>query len=149
MNSENMCMQEVFKRIKKLLYGINYEVSFFLYGPEDSDLSLIEVLKRQVSGKCELTGVVQSCAKEAIDDISEKVLYEGSTGSGPLKIESKKKELTSLLNEFFNFISFEEAEIVCEFGLRQGHPAYPVFWDFAYDIHSQNRRWILIGSSSD
>lgn len=37
-----------FKRIEHLLYGINYEVWFNLYGPSDSDESLNDALRRLV-----------------------------------------------------------------------------------------------------
>lgn len=49
----------------------------------------------------------------------------------------------------FSQINIDEADLVAEFGFRKGHPADPVFWDFAYDIHSNGKRWIFIGSSSD
>ncbi len=36
-----------------------------------------------------------------------------------------------------------------QFQLGEGHPAYPVFWDFAYLFISKSGAKILIGSSSD
>lgn len=140
---------EEFKRIEHLLYGINYEVWFNLYGPGDTDVSLQQALHDLVSRNCEVSGVVPSTSSEAKTEIMDRVLYEGDTGAGPIELESKKAEITNLMNKVFSLISLPEAEMVVEFGFKEGQPSYPVFWDFAYDIHSKGQRWILVGSSSD
>jgi hypothetical protein len=138
-----------FKRIEHLLYGINYVVWFNLYGPLDPDLSLEKVLKSNVSENGRLSGIVPSSPEAAKTEIMAQVLYEGDESSGPLQLNEKKEEIISLLNNVFSQINIEEADLVAEFGFCKGHPAYPVFWDFAYDIHSNGKRWIFIGSSSD
>jgi hypothetical protein len=138
-----------FKRIEQLLYGINYEVWFNLYGPCDSDIGLVKALKKHVSSKCEISGTTSSSSSEVRDDILDKVLYEGSTGSGPLDLEKKKSEIVLLIEKVFSLVYLDEAEMVSEFGFRKGNPTYPVFWDFSYDIHSKGQRWILVGASSD
>ncbi|MEX2962310.1 hypothetical protein [Microbulbifer sp. TYP-18] len=140
---------EEFKRIENLLYGVNYEVWFNLYGPADPELGLTDTLKRLISKDCEVSGVVPSTPNEAMSEIMDMVLYKGDTSSGPLKLESKKVEITELMGKIFSIIGIEDAEMVVEFGFKNGHPAYPVFWDFSYDIHSSGQRWIFVGSSSD
>ncbi|MCA6059462.1 hypothetical protein HUF18_06695 [Thalassolituus sp. ST750PaO-4] len=140
---------EEFKRIEYLLYGNNYEVWFNLYGPADPGAGLIDTLKMLVSKDSEISGVVPSTPKEAMSEIMNMVLYKGDTGSGPLELESKKIEISELMSRVFSSIGIEDAEMVVEFGFKNGHPAYPVFWDFAYDIHSKGQRWIFVGSSSD
>lgn len=140
---------EEFKRIEHLLYGINYEVWFNLYGPADSDLGLVEALNNLISKGCEVSCVVPSSPKEAVTEIMEKVLYKGGIGSGPLELESKESEIKELMNKVFSRINIEDAKLVSEFGFKNSHPTYPVFWNFAYDIHSNGQRWILVGSSSD
>jgi hypothetical protein len=138
-----------FQRIEHLLYGINYEVWFNLYGPLDPDLGLEQVLKNNVSKEAQLSGVVASSPEEAKNEIMAQVLYEGDVGSGPIKLAEKREEITSLMDKVFALIDIDKADLVTEFGFRKGHPAYPVFWDFAYDIHSKGKRWIFVGSSSD
>ena len=140
---------EEFKRVEYLLYGINYEVWFNLYGPADPELSLSDTLKSLISKDCEISGVLLSTPGEATSKIMDMVLYEGDTGSGPLELESKKSEISELIGKVLSSIEIEKAEMVVEFGFKNGHPAYPVFWDFAYDIHSKGKRWVLVGSSSD
>ncbi len=138
-----------FKRIEHLLYGINYKVWFNLYGPSDSDESLNDALRRLVSVECEMSGVVPSTPKEAEFEIMDRVLYPGDTGAGPIELEDKKGEIIELMNKVFSLVNLSEAEMVVEFGFKKGQPSYPVFWDFAYDIHAQGQRYILVGSSSD
>ena len=140
---------EEFKRIEHLLYGVNYEVWFNLYGPADPELGLTDILKSLISKDCEVSGVFPSTPSEAISEIMDMVLYEGDTGSGPLELECKKAEISELMGKVFSRIGFEDAEMVVEFDFKSGHPADPVFWDFAYDIHSKGKRWIFVGSSSD
>ena len=140
---------EEFKRIEHLLYGINYEVWFNLYGPGDSDASLESAIRKLISNDCEVSGVVPSTPKAAEKEIMDMVLYEGDTGSGPIDLEKKKEEIIKLMGDVFSRISLQDADIVSEFSFRSGHPAYPVFWDFAFDIHSNGERWIFIGCSSD
>ncbi|MCL1037643.1 hypothetical protein L2750_10825 [Shewanella submarina] len=138
-----------FKRIEHLLYGINYEVWFNLYGPTDPDISLELALKCLISKNCEISDVIPSSPQQAISDIMKMVLHEGDIGSGPLALKSKKSEIIGLIGAVFTRISLEQADMVSEFGFKEGFPSHSVFWDFAYDIHSNGQRWIFVGSSSD
>jgi len=38
---------------------------------------------------------------------------------------------------------------ITRFTLKKGHPFYPVFWDFAFNIEVENESYIIIGASSD
>ena len=80
---------EEFKRIEHLLYGINYEVWFNLFGPCDSDASLESAIRKLISNDCEVSGVAPSSPKDAEIEIMDMVLYEGDTGSGPIELEKK------------------------------------------------------------
>jgi hypothetical protein len=102
-----------------------------------------------ISTECELFGVAPSSPKAAVNQIVEMVLYEGDAGAGPLALESKEVEVLALMSKVLSRIGLGTADLVVEFSLKQGHPAYPVFWEFAYDIHSNGQRWVFMGSSSD
>ena len=138
-----------FDRIEQLLYGINYAVHFSLYGPADSDLGLVDALKFLIADDCEIFGVTPSSPQNAMAEMMRLVLYEGDDGSGPLELASKKTQVIQLMHQVFSVIGMESADMVIEFAFKDGHPAYPVFWDFAFDIHLHGQRWILVGSSSD
>lgn len=137
------------KRIEDLLYGKNYAVWLNLYGPLNPDISLEDALRCNVSKNAEISGVVPSSAKEAEKEIMEQVFYQGDESSGPLELDKKRDEITSLMNKILSDFDLKNADFVSEFSLKEGRPAYPIFWDFAYDIHSNGKRWIFIGSSSD
>jgi hypothetical protein len=137
------------KQIEHLLYGFNYAVSLRLYGPSNSEQGLIETLKKLISEECEISGVLRTSSNEAVIVMTNCLLYKGDEGSQPLELDSKKTEICNLLDKILSTIGFENAEMIVEFGFKQGHPAYPVFWDFAYDIHVKDKRWIFVGCSSD
>ena len=42
-----------------------------------------------------------------------------------------------------------KANRIEKFRLDEGHPAYPVFWDFAFLFTSSDEATVLVGSSSD
>jgi len=138
-----------FRKIESLLHGNNYEVHFNLYGPGDTDLSLERSMKKLISNNCFLSGAAASSPSAARKEILHMVLSRGDSNYGPIDLTTKIDEITGLMNRVFARISLDEADSVSEFGFRKGHPQYPVFWDFAYDIHSKKKRWLLVGSSSD
>ncbi|MFO6423541.1 hypothetical protein [Motilimonas sp. KMU-193] len=138
-----------FRRIEQLLYGINYEVWLNLYGPFDPELGLEEILKVAVSKDAQVSDVVLSSPQEARTEIMDMILYKGKIGHGPENLDEKREEIISLVYKVLSSINIDEAGLVAAFGFRKGHPAYPVFWDFAYDVHSCGQRWIFVGSSSD
>lgn len=138
-----------FKRLEHLLYGMNYEVWFNLYGPLDPTLDLEQVLKRHVSKAAQVSDISPSSPEEAKAEIMSMLLYKGDPGAGPIDLDDKCEEVASLMNQVLSSITMDNADHVTGFVFRKGHPAYPVFWDFAYDIHSDGIRWILVGSSSD
>ena len=43
----------------------------------------------------------------------------------------------------------DQAKAITSFLLVKGHPAYPVYSGFSFDIQAHGKRWILMGSSSD
>jgi hypothetical protein len=41
------------------------------------------------------------------------------------------------------------ASLLAHFWLQEGHPAYPVFWDFAFVVAGPEGGLVFLGSSSD
>lgn len=140
---------DAFKRLEHLLYGSNYQVWFNLYGPLDCTTELEQSLRERVSKDARINNISQSSPEETKAAILADILYEGDEAAGPLGLDDKREEVISLMNEVFSQIDIDQANLIRRFEFREGHPAYPVFWDFAYDIHSNSKRWILVGSSSD
>ena len=77
--------------------------------------------------------------------------FNGDEGSYPnhkyLTSEKFKNDLGQLLEQIGEF--FSDNSGISKFWLKQGHPFYPVYWDFAFLIRKSDSYFILIGSSSD
>ncbi|MCF1487378.1 hypothetical protein LZ838_08390 [Pseudomonas sp. AA27] len=136
-------------RLEHLLEGFNYSVWVNTYGPFDLDRTLEEQLAFSTGNEVIIGG--QSCvtASEARSEVTEQLLHAGDGGYGPLDLDAKRSEILSLLEDLFTHVRLDQASTLTSFWLTKGHPAYPVFWDFAFDIQQGGKRWILMGSSSD
>jgi len=84
-------------------------------------------------------------------DLRESLGCTGVAGAGPAEGITSSEEFLVLLEIICN-----DARMACErssslqsFRFREGHPAYPVFWDFAYAILREDGWLILVCSSSD
>lgn len=140
---------EYFAQLEGLLYGMNYQVWIALYGPLEAQLSLEQALKKSVS-KDAVVGSSETVARSVVrSQIIESMFYPGDPGCGPIDLEAKRGEIIALTERILCDAHLDDAQEVTAFWFAKGHPAYPVFWDFAYDIHAQSNRWILLGSSSD
>jgi hypothetical protein len=136
-------------RLQELLYGWNYCASFYLYGPLEANKALALALKHAISNDVEIADATSNSPEQAKAEMLDCVLYEGTETSGPDELDLKRDEIISLLGKIFSLTAIAEADFVTEFRFLKGHPAYPVFWDFAYDIHAKGERWVFVGSSSD
>ena len=149
MDTLSVSKDDRFAKIERLLYGWNYAVSLELYGPADVESSLQGVLRELVSSSTIISDIAPSTPERAREKIMDMVLYEGRIGHGPENLEHKRPEIVALLDDVLSEIGLSNADMICELEFTEGHPAYPVFWDFSYDIHANGQRWILVGSSSD
>lgn len=140
---------EYFAQLEDLLYGLNYQVWINLYGPFEADAPLEQVLNDKVSRGSIVGGASIVDVAEMRSEVMQQLLNPGDSGSGPLDLALKKERITALAEKLLADAHANDAERVITFWFAKGHPAYPVFWDFAFDIHAAGQRWILMGSSSD
>lgn len=84
-------------------------------------------------------------------EVEKSLRYSGDAGSGPepsaLRSERFQLLVTAVLADLERAIA--EADLLAKFWLQDGHPAYPVFWDFAFVIAGSTSVLVFIGSSSD
>jgi len=91
-------------------------------------------------------------------DISEllKITQEGFEFSGGESMHPNKEYLFS--EEFKLEIGqaleqikllFSDDSEIFSFWLKNGHPFYPVFWDYAFLVRKKQKDFVFIGSSSD
>lgn len=136
-------------RLEHLLEGYNYTVWVNTYGPLGINQTLEEALRSSVSQDCVVGNATSVSVGDARSQALELLLHAGDGGYGPLDLLTKRSEILSLAEALFQSVNLDQAENVTSFWFAKGHPAYPVFWDFAFDIHTLGQRWILMGSSSD
>ena len=83
--------------------------------------------------------------------ISTSLYYAGDEGAGPAAQSLSSRKFQSLISKLRGQVeNILRATIKVEsFWFREGHPAYPVFWDFAFVFTGETSVTILVGSSSD
>ena len=90
-------------------------------------------------------------ASEVLASLEEGLVYEGDEGSHPdRKYWASEQFAQDRRNAMAQVSSLlDSANQITSFWLKDGHPFYPVFWDFAFAIEKTNDVFIFIGSSSD
>lgn len=96
-------------------------------------------------------GIEEVTGTEVISEIENCLQYSGDSDAGPqasvFKSSFFEKMLAELNGELVALV--ESSSKIEKFWLKSGHPAYPVFWDFATLFTRKGGSVILIGSSSD
>ena len=139
------------KQLEDVLEGLNYTVFFHVYESSlGSDSDTVEIISSCLPDAT-VGNVVLSDPDTVLREFERDVQYRGDTSHGPEPgtIDSPKfRSIFSAVRSRFHD-SCTSADTVHAFWLREGHPAYPVFWDFAYLLRFGDRSEIWIGSSSD
>ena len=130
----------------------NYFVFLRLYEvqpvhPVDSDA----LVQMALGTGGELGGIEQIQPELVWPTVKDALLYAGDAGAGPsdLVLKSGKfRSLIDLLGEQIHAM-VKGSTMIESFWLRSGHPAYPVFCDFALIFRHEEGAAIFIGASSD
>ena len=90
-------------------------------------------------------------AKVICDEVQKCLFYAGDEGAGPDAAVLQSDLFLELVDELCGELVQEaQPEVKTEiFQFKCGHPAYPVFWDFAFAFRHPDHTKIFIGSSSD
>jgi len=144
-------MKTDLKRLCDLLYGGNYQVSLYNFAIEcSSTIPLVKVINISLPD-AELDECVLVASGDAIRQVQSYIDYLGDADHGPLKEKIESEEFLALkmsLLEEVTELAMNSNEIL-SFRFKTGHPAYPVFWDFAFAFRKSESTQFVIGSSSD
>src|SRR5262249_30189375 len=96
-------------------------------------------------------GSSPATGKDVLTEVEEVLRHEGDEGYGPRPQALQSQKFEDLLSLVLSHLeqALGEASLVERFWLKEGHPDYPVFWDFAYVIAGPTAAEVFIGSSSD
>ena len=130
--------------------GLNYGVSAGFFRVADGAGSpLSDILRKCLKARCVVGNTVDTKPEELCEEVTRCLSYSGDKGAGPKPSQIRK--LAPAIQQFENDLheSLGLSEECQEFWLKEGHPYYPVFWDFAFVIYGTRDAYVLIASSSD
>lgn len=146
--------QDLLTQMEDLLNegGLNYSTFLRSYTVERiSGLEFDEVIQKAFSHKIAIDNLRNVSVAEVEANIRECLSYKGMEGAGPDEGVISTPEFLGLLDDICKDARFESKRSLAlkSFRFQKGHPAYPVFWDFAYTFLNERKCSILICSSSD
>ncbi len=109
------------------------------------------IVKMALKTEATLGGIEEIQSASVWPEVKSALLYTGDKGAGPSEASVKSEKLGASIEALqIQVRELAGAATKCEsFWLETGHPAYPVFWDFAFLFRTNASASILIGSSSD
>lgn len=132
--------------------GANYTV--FLYAetvPNPGKAPATDVLRQALGRHIEIGGIKPVTADETVALVASCLQYSGDESGGPRFGAQKTARFNELYAELQAELltSLDEAKKIEQFWLSEGHPAFPVFWDFAFLVSGYREVMIFMGSSAD
>ena len=139
------------EKLEDMLEGGNYTVFLHVYKVQhDVDAAPASIILSVFPDA--IVGNTSTCdVGTALRKFEHDVQYRGdySHGPDPDVIDSVEfKSAFATVRSHFQSTCLSAVSIH-DFWLQNGHPAYPVFWDFAFLIQQGSQSVIWIGSSSD
>lgn len=138
--------------LERLLYGNNYAVFLRAYRtPYHRGASTEWYVSQALGSKAVVGAVTQVSLEQMHTEVEESLRFSGDDGSGPKPEAIASPDFNQLLAGVLAELNraADDAELLSHFFLFEGHPAYPVFWDFGFVIAGPRGGLVFIGSSSD
>jgi hypothetical protein len=132
--------------------AVNYTVFLQLYEVQFKESIDSQALINEALGANAVIGGREAFQVAAVClEVEESLCYAGDDGAGPSKTTVRsgtfKKLIDALRGDLLQLAA--DSRKIERFWLQDGHPAYPVFWDFAFLFQNAETATIVIGSSSD
>ncbi|WP_339074658.1 hypothetical protein [Teredinibacter turnerae] len=131
-------------------YSLNYVADVMIYPVSESAAGSVGEIVKSVFGSAVLGGASESNTHELHEELLSGLSYAGDSGAYANKKYVGSSEHVRDLQNITNKLKpvLTNCSSVTSFWLKEGHPFYPVFWDFAFLVEGGNK-FIIIGSSSD
>lgn len=146
--------QDLLRQMEDILNngGINYTTFLRGYAVDRCPGNSLEDLVKEALGQAVFIDHVQDVSASDIEsELRECLGYAGDPGACPEEGIIGSNEFCALLDNICEDmkIQSEQSSSLKSFRFKEGHPAYPVFWDFAFAFLRESGGKILVCSSSD
>lgn len=146
--------QDLLRQMEDILNngGINYTTFLRSYAVHRCPGVSLEDLAKMALGQAVVIDDVQDVSASEIEsELRECLAYAGDAGAGPEEGIIGSNEFCVLLDNICEDMKTqsEQSALLKSFRFKEGHPAYPVFWDFAFAFLREDGGKILVCSSSD
>ena len=131
----------------------NYSASIGLFSSEEVDDDMTdEAMIKTILGPTTKPDYFQECELEQmLLGIRNCIDWKGDEAVYPNRkyhaTANYSDDVAAVFSKLGNL--FEGASGIKSFDIAEGHPFYPVFWEFAYLIKVPEKAYALIGSCSD
>ena len=147
---DNQFLSEIEKFLNTDAWNYTVFLRFYETSPtkDASKEAIVKTLLASQNVLCSLERVEKSSVWPVIESC---LLYAGTDGEGPAASTIKSAKMAALMLDFEHRVRrlSDSADTIDAVDLQDGHPAYPVFWDFAFLFSGEETASLLIGSSSD
>ena len=147
-------MRDLLEQIKAQLHedATNYSVFLRAYDvPYSQPTHSHALIRAGLGAEAALGGIDEVEASVVCAEVADALCYPGNDGAGPgdaaLQSASFVDMVDALTGELLQLASASHR--IQRFWLRDGYPAYPVFWDFAFLFWAKDNATIFIGTASD
>jgi uncharacterized protein (TIGR02996 family) len=145
-------IEAALSELQSLLAGINYLVSFGIDRlPGIPDAPPERYISAALGPTAVIAGIQPVEGDGLLADVEGCIQYRGDDGHGPYPSSLRSRVFKQRLRRVLGYMeqSVGEARTVARVSLREGHPFYPVMWDFAYVIVKPRCAVVFVGASSD
>jgi hypothetical protein len=147
-----MAIEAVLSELTEILFGRNYAVYLrrdtmpFLPGA-----GAVQYVAQALGPAAVVGGSCTATGQEVLAAVEGALRHTGDRGYGPPPATLRSEKFEELLKSVLSHIeqALSGATHIEAFWLKKGHPAYPVFWDFAFVIAGPAGAEVFIGSSTD
>ena len=132
--------------------GWNYSVFLQMYETSISpDTDAEGLIARALGNEVKIDNLKNVSTAEVLTEIDDSLTYSGTDGAGPESEALRTPTFAELLKEVLSESAdlARSASQIEQCTIEEGHPAYPVFWDFAFLFRLPKKALLLVGSSSD
>jgi hypothetical protein len=148
-------IRDVLKRLERLMYGHNFEVTFGMeiFEACDNYINFIDRLKiLYPDASPENQTPIPHDFNSVIEAIQICFDYRGDNGAGLVLTEKRNQQVLIEQQKYLNFISAFSAGAVNAFSYpdETGIPGYRVWWDYKFILFNEKNRCLFIyGAASD